>query len=217
MNSIAIGAYSGNNNQLSHSIAIGTLAGNGNQQQYSVAIGYNAGQMTQGNNSVAIGNNACVNNQGAYSIGIGNNIHVITSQASQSIVLNASTLGFENATQSGFYVSPIRGSSSTPGQVYYDTTTNEITYLTSSIRYKKNVIDLSKDTSVIYGAQPREYDTKSDKHHIGFIAEELEELSEDFIYRNEKGETEGIVWNNLITYMIAEMKNLKQKIEDISK
>ena len=96
----------------------------------------------------------------------------------------------------------------------YNTTSKEITYNTSSIKYKKNVIDLTKNTSVIFNIQPREYDSKADdSHHIGFIAEELNEIDTNFTWKNSDGTPEGIEWFNLLTYVISEMKKLKLELE----
>jgi hypothetical protein len=80
-----------------------------NQNSNEIAIGYAAGQYGQGTNAVAIGTFA------------GN-----SNQAPNSIILNASGNPLNNNT-SGFFVNPIRAGASTQ-LVYFNTTTNEITY-----------------------------------------------------------------------------------------
>jgi hypothetical protein len=94
----------------------------------------------------------------------------------------------------------------------YNTATDEITYNTSSIKYKKNVIDLQEDTSVIYNIRAREYDAKDNgKHFIGYIAEELNDVDTHFTWKNSDGTPEGIEWFNLLIYTIEEMKKLKNE------
>ena len=95
----------------------------------------------------------------------------------------------------------------------YNTTTAELTYNTSSIKYKKNVIDLQQDTTRLYNIRAREYDTKEDdKHFIGYIAEELNDIDTHFTWKNPDGSPEGIEWFNLLLYSIEEIKKLKTKI-----
>jgi len=78
----------------------------------SVAIGYQAGRAIQGNYAIAIGANAGLTNQPA-----------------NSIVLNASGASLNGATQTAFYVAPIRNTAVIPpttAALYYNTSTNEI-------------------------------------------------------------------------------------------
>jgi hypothetical protein len=95
----------------------------------------------------------------------------------------------------------------------YNVATDEITYNTSSIKYKKNVIDLQQDTSRLYNIRAREYDAKDDnKHFIGYIAEELNEVDNYFTWKNPDGSPEGIEWFNLLIYSIEEVKKLRKDI-----
>ena len=95
----------------------------------------------------------------------------------------------------------------------YDPSTKEISYSTSSIKYKKNVTNLQQDTSTLYHVTPREYDAKvDDKHHIGYIAEELDAIDTQFTFKNPDGSPEGVEWFTLLVYAIEEIKTLKQRI-----
>lgn len=98
----------------------------------------------------------------------------------------------------------------------YNTATAEIRYNTSSIKYKKNVIDLQQDTSNLYKIRAREYDAKiDDTHFIGYIAEELNECDTYFTWKNPDGSPEGIEWFNLLLYSIEEIKQHKQTIDNL--
>jgi hypothetical protein len=109
----------------SNNVIIGRNAGLTNQGTNAIAIGFNAGNSGQGTNAVAIGVQAGYTNQGSGAIAIGYQAGQ-TNQATNSIVINASGSGF-SATQSSFYVAPIRNctQSTTLG---YDATNKEITY-----------------------------------------------------------------------------------------
>ena len=157
--------------------------------------------------------------QGTESIAIGYEAGK-TKQIKNSIVINAGgtwpTTFLGNSqyqTVSGLYIRPIRGQSFVGTPILtYDTTTFEITYYTSSIKYKKNVTDLSENTSILHNIRAREYDTKiSNQHCIGYIAEELNEISEWFTWKNPDGTPEGINWFSLLVYAIEEIKKLKKE------
>jgi hypothetical protein len=144
---IAIGYGAGNQNQGQVAIAIGLNAGvsaqgyNGiaiggssgiNQGQYAIAMGYDTGG-SQGEYSVAIGNQAGKGNTtsiGVNSIAIGNKAG-FESGAANSIVLNASGNNL-SASQSGFYVNPIRFTATQDatydGFMIYNASTKEIRY-----------------------------------------------------------------------------------------
>ena len=118
------------------------------------------------------------------------------------------------ATANATYIAPIRGVATSTPVIVYNTTTHEITYNTSSIKYKKNVVNLQQDTSKLYNVEAREYDAKvDDKHYIGYIAEELNDIDTYFTWKNPDGTPEGIEWFNLLIYSIEEIKKLKKRIE----
>jgi hypothetical protein len=102
--------------------------------------------------------------------------------------------------------------------VVYNAATFELTYNTSSIKYKKNVIDLTGDTSAIYNIKAREYDSKDDDtHHIGYVAEELEQCDTRFTWKNPDGSPEGIEWFHLLLYTIEEMKKLRERVAQLER
>ena len=229
-NAIAIGRFAGFENQGGQSIAIGQGAGYSNQQYESIAIGTNAGQTNQSRNSIAVGQGAGAEYQGINSIAIGqgagayaqgNNSIAIgygagaTYQAPNSIVLNANTIPL-NANTDGFFVSSIQGPRSSSNVLSYNTATNEIFYNGSSERYKYDITPLAKDTSVIYNLQPREFKYKmTDEPDIGLIAEEAFKCDPSFAYLDKDQIPEGIQWNVITTYLIAEFKKLKTELEEL--
>ena len=109
-NSIALGYYAGNHNQGSGYAEYAGFRSTGS----AIAIGEYAGFRNQGNNSIAIGRGAGYQDQ-----------------APGSIVLYASSLptefGYLTATNSGFYVKPIRNVDGNNPILTYNTSNGEIT------------------------------------------------------------------------------------------
>ena len=123
---LALGNQAGLTNQGFGATALGYWAGYSNQAANAVALGNQAGSNIQGNGAVAIGSYAGNFYQGLNAIAIGNNAGV-SSQASNSIVLNASGNQL-NGANSGFYVKPIRTTSTTTqsGVLFWNASTAEI-------------------------------------------------------------------------------------------
>jgi hypothetical protein len=108
---IALGYLAGQLNQSTAAIAQGSFAGYQNQGAYSIALGTYAGNTSQGTNAIAIGNLAGYN-----------------SQPNNSIILNATGAPVNGSAPNALYAAPVRGPFTTSQVMYYDTTTNEITY-----------------------------------------------------------------------------------------
>jgi hypothetical protein len=125
---VALGFNAGAASQGLQAIAIGSQAAQSSQSSGAIAIGSDAGQYSQGNLAVAIGLAAGQTNQGYRSIAIGYAAG-LSNQAGNSIVISAN--GTVDSTTAGFFVDPIRNTSS--GNVlYYNPVTKEITYSTST-------------------------------------------------------------------------------------
>lgn len=210
--SVAIGRLTASSGQSNDCVAIGTNAGNGGQAAYATAIGYRAGYSTQNFDTIAIGRNAGYTGQGRNAIAIGNSAGSNVQHAN-TIILNASGSALDSTGTDRLHVRPVRGVAAATPVLVYDAANYEITYNTSSIKYKKNVENLTLDTSVLYQVQPREFDAKEgNTHHIGYIAEELEQVCPQFTWKNPDGTPEGIEWFTMLVFAIEEIKKLKNII-----
>ena len=230
-NAISIGQNAGNQNQGQNAIAIGYATGAEYQGPNAIAIGQNVGANTQGTSSIAIGQNAGSYFQGEYSIAIGQNVGIVNqgnnsiiigqnaeSTGNESIVLNSSSLNQVNATTSGLFINPIRGPFSSSNVLSYNTTTKEIFYNGSSKRYKHDIESLTNNTENLYKLEPREFKYNiNGEEDIGLIAEEADKCDPWFAYKDNDGIPEGIQWNSITTYLIAEMKKMKEDIEGCEK
>jgi len=122
---VAVGNQAGEIDQGLQATAVGAGAGNYAQGIGTTAVGTNAGAVNQGLRAVAIGALAGSQNQGQYAVAIGN-FAGGTNQANNSIILSATGTNW-TASTSGFFVAPV-ATSTTGNVLYYNTTTNEITY-----------------------------------------------------------------------------------------
>ena len=178
----------------------GTRAGQTQQGTQAIAIGSGAGRYTQGTQAIAIGYNAGQ-----------------TQQAANSIVIDASG-GVITAPARGFYVAPINGTTATT-QLYYNTGTFEITYLSSSASTKNTIEDLTKDTNVLYDLRPKTYIYNSDPgagKQIGYIAEEAATAEQRFATYNEpNGPPVAIDYNTITVFLVEEVRKLKSENDDL--
>ena len=106
-----------------------------------------------------------------------------TNQPTQSIVIDASGSGLIPSGTGRFHVKPVRGVAAAGAAMYYDPTTAEITYTTSSATTKNTINDLDMNTGVIEQLQPKTYLYNSDPDagmQIGYIAEQVSDIHHHF-------------------------------------
>jgi hypothetical protein len=145
LQSVAVGESAGSVNQGNRTVSIGSQAGQYRQGTYSVAIGPASGLYEQGISSVAIGDNAGQSSQGANAIAIGYYAGH-TNQSANSIILNASS-SILNGAAAGFYVNPIRSTTSSARPVVYNTTTKELFY-TSTLEFINSTISTTDSSGL---------------------------------------------------------------------
>ena len=143
---------------------------------FSTALGYRAA--APGLISIALGGGANANQ-------------------ANSIVLNAANAFTASAAPGSFVVKPVRGLAS-GASLAYDTTTGEISYMTSSRRYKTDIIGVSDAAAerVIDGLRPVSFRSLFDvagagdgsgsggssPRYYGFVAEEVAKVDPLLVY-----------------------------------
>jgi hypothetical protein len=142
---VAIGASAGSEDQGTRAVAIGGQAGELRQSNYGVAIGASAAYFEQGDSAVAIGDNAGQSSQGDYAIAVGHYAGH-NNQSANSIILNASG-AILNGAAAGFYVNPVRSTTSSARPVVYNTTTKELFY-TSTLEFINSTISTTDSSSI---------------------------------------------------------------------
>ena len=136
LNVLSVQLFNGNNYM--PNIAIGPKAGPNPTDGNTIAIGYEAGQTSQAGHAIAIGARAGKSGQGDSAIAIGASANGPvgsggTAQSANSIVINAQGYNtpLYDAGQNTLVIKPIRNATG-PTSLYYDSSTGEITYHTSS-------------------------------------------------------------------------------------
>lgn len=99
----------------------------------------------------------------------------------------------------------------------YIDNTGLIGYVSSSIRYKDNVMDLT-DTERLYDLRPVSFTWKKDGiKSWGLIAEEADKVMPEIVSYNADGVVESVEYTRLIAPMLAEIQNLKKEVEKLKK
>jgi hypothetical protein len=100
--------------------------------------------------------------------------------------------------------------------VYYNATTFELSYLTSSRTTKNTIEDLNTDTSVLYGLSPKTYIYNTDPEagsQIGYIAQEVAALNKNFAtYDVAGGDPTSINYDTIIVFLVEELKKLQKRV-----
>lgn len=89
--------------------------------------------------------------------------------------------------------------------------------LSSSLRYKTNVVDLSSDSKVL-NLRPVKFQWKdSGKEDIGLIAEEVDEVLKDLVIYDEEGKPDAVKYDRISIYLISIVKEQQKRIEELEK
>ena len=87
---------------------------------------------------------------------------------------------------------------------------------TSAHRYKHNVQQLSSQLYKINQLNPVEFDWKlNEKHDIGFIAEEVQEIYPELVNTNDNGEVEGLSYSKMISALVKGMQEQQQQLNSL--
>lgn len=114
---------------------------------------------------------------------------------------------------SGAYSTAVGAS---PRDLYVDNT-GYVGYLSSSIRYKKDIEELS-DISWLYDLRPVTYRYKTSNSvdkEIGLIAEEVLKVNPQFVSLNDKGEPETVTYSQLVTPLLKAVQDQKATIDGL--
>jgi hypothetical protein len=96
----------------------------------------------------------------------------------------------------------------------------ELVRATSSIKYKKDVINYDKGLDLVQQMRPVYYKGISkmdgDKQFAGFIAEEINELGlSEFVQFNNDNEVEGLGYGNITALLVNAIKELKAELDTL--
>jgi len=93
---------------------------------------------------------------------------------------------------------------------------NELHSVTSSKRYKENIVDSSLTTDNFDQIVIKEYDFKNGSgHEYGLIAEELEELYPNFVVKNNEWQPESVQYSRLCLLLIKKVQELESRLSNL--
>jgi len=102
----------------------------------------------------------------------------------------------------------------------YIDNTGKLGYVSSSIRYKENIVDF-QDASWLYDLRPVTFDYKdgSADHKMGLIAEEVEAVNQEIvsysILEDGSKQVETVSYSKLVTPLLVELQNLNDRIAEL--
>lgn len=99
----------------------------------------------------------------------------------------------------------------------YIDNTGKIGYVSSSKRYKKNIINM-ESVAWLYDLNPVNFTYKTDTtgtKQYGLIAEDVEKVNKNIISYNEKGEVETVEYSKLIVPLLKALQDQQKRIEEL--
>ena len=149
-----------------------------------------------------------------YKLKVNSNTFEITYGASDS-------QRFKIESDGGLFVPSLLGSSDSNPDVRYNTTTGELYYNSSSIRYKEDVTDIESTIDKINKLRPVKFKVKeSQKYTTGLIAEEVVEVIPEIVFKRQiegfdEPQIDGVVYNDLHAYYIKAIQEQQEMINEL--
>ena len=173
-----------------------------NAGEYNTSIGWNSGAALTGFDS----SNICINNVGVP--GAPNTLRIGSGTGTGNQQLNQS------------FIHGIRGITTANNDavaVLIDSA-GQLGTVSSSIRYKENVVDMGDVSSPILNLRPVTFDfigKPSHKKQVGLIAEEVEQIMPSLVAYNMDGGVESVKYHELPILLLNELQKALKRIEDL--
>ena len=99
----------------------------------------------------------------------------------------------------------------------WNAATGEVSIAPSQRATKNTIVDLADDTSVVFGLQARNFIYNADENkevHVGYIAEEVEELNRKLaIHNTVDGPPVNINYNVVLVFLVEEVRKLRAQVD----
>jgi hypothetical protein len=193
----AFGAFAlQNNGTVSNNVAIGFGALRYLTSGFNnIALGYGAGdQLTSGSNNIYIGAN-----NGA---------------ATETNTLRIGEPGMVA------YIAGIYGTTSGGGVAVYVNSTGQLGTMTSSRRYKEQIVDVAAESDILMKLRPVSfyYRPDLDETHLrqyGLVAEEVAEVAPGLVAYDEDGAPQGVRYHFVNAMLLNEVQKQRRRIEEL--
>ena len=176
----------------------------------NTALGHNALATNQGgSNNIAVGSSAGYYIRGGhYNIEIGN-----VGTANDSGTIRIGTSSQQGTTYiAGINVAHVAGSA------VYITSTGQLGVLASSERYKSNVASMGSSSERLKNLRPVTFQLKTDPKagvQYGLIAEEVAKVYPELVIRSDKGQIEGVRYEELTPMLLNEIQRQQAQLHDM--
>lgn len=185
---------------------------------------YSLFSSTTGSNNTAVGSQSLQNNAiGTGNIALGvqaginvtgsNNIHI----GNIGSVADVSTIRIGN-NQTSCFIAGINGATSPAGTSVFVSSDGELGTLTSSIRYKKDIKDITDQTDKIAKLKPVTFKYKFDKQNTnqyGLVAENVKEIFPDMVNYNKDGQPENVKYHFLPILLLASHQRMQKEVQEL--
>ncbi len=189
-------------------IGNGALYGNTTSDQ-NTAVGFEALDFNvTGNNNTALGNRAGSNVTGNGNVCIGEGVVGTTGIDDTTYIRNVNTLVQNFSPGVNDYVT-VRLSDGRLGH----------TAVVSSQRYKENIKSLAAASDALYALRPVSFRLKKEFDStqtlgFGLVAEEVEKVNGDLVYRNDKGQVESVRYEMVNAMLLNEFLKEHRKVQE---
>lgn len=98
----------------------------------------------------------------------------------------------------------------------YDTTNNQWTYDTSSLRYKDNIRDSTYGLAAVLAMQSRQFSYKdSGREDVGFIAEEMANVVPEVVSKTSDGLPDSVSYDRLVSVLCKAIQELSAQVSSL--
>jgi hypothetical protein len=172
-------------------LGIGSNALYSSNGSYNIALGFDAGQnVTTGSNNIEIGTSGTASDNNTIQIGL---------EGTQTMT-----------TIAGIYGEPVTGSA------VYVTSTGQLGTLGSSERFKTDIAPMPALSEKLSRLRPVTFHYKTDPKRIpqyGLIAEEVDKVYPELVIRDDKGQIQGVHYEELAPMLLEEMQQQERRID----
>lgn len=168
---------------------------------YNLALGHDSGQVYVGAES----SNVLINNDGV---------------VGESNVMRIGTSGAGNAQVNKAFIAGIRGVTTDAADAIavLISSTGQLGTISSSLRYKENIEDLTFESNDIYDLKPKSFTFKEhpfSMRSIGLIAEEVDEVIPSLVVYDQEGRPDAVKYHELPVLLLNELIKLRNRVDEL--
>lgn len=205
---------------------VGTASGGFFQEGFNDAFGSGVlSRLTQGQYNIVLGSGiAGTSNPSGYAYTSTESSNILlqnTGVTGESNVMRLGTTGSGSGQVSQTYIAAIAGVTTVVADavpVLISASTEQLGTITSSLRYKENIQEMSNSSSDILNLRPVTFDYKgvdSKKPNYGLIAEEVAEIFPDIVVYNKEGQPETVQYHILPALLLNELQKLSNRVLEL--